>query len=303
MATSTTVNLITNYSTSQVSATVGTITPQPLEFGEVSGAGFMQFIAVYSYPAPGVMPSTSYGAPQSISSLTFSTNPATYPQSISITATCSTGHNCAVDYPTLGTHLCTGTTTCTYTYSQAALAAGTYSTYYGHDITTGSTTTGTTLTVDQNSTPETLSTLTGNQATPYTSNTVGYGTPYPANTQIAWNLWLNNQIAAPGSVGGSNTLFYNLNNQVGCWSWVFNTVGNANYIANSTSGYWCGYVPVSVQNATSILTLTPSGNVLTGVHYPINIYTKSPSNTITFDLYNAILGSAFTPARFLTRGK
>ena len=71
-----------------------------------------------AYPPNGVMPSVSFGsvqqAPSQAPSLSISPNPATYGQSITITATCpQSTDTCAIDYPSLGTHIAEGTGTAT----------------------------------------------------------------------------------------------------------------------------------------------------------------------------------------------
>ena len=99
-----------------------------------------QWLRTRAYPPNGVMPSVSFGSVQQTSgaSLTISPNPATYGQSITITATCLVSTDtCAIDYPSLGTHIAEGTGTATYTYNAFALGAGTYSYFYANDLTAG----------------------------------------------------------------------------------------------------------------------------------------------------------------------
>ena len=76
---------------------------------------------VRAYPPNGVMPSVSFGAVQLSVSLSISPNPSTYGQSVTLTATCPIGDSCAIDYPSLGTAIATGTGSATYTYNAFAL--------------------------------------------------------------------------------------------------------------------------------------------------------------------------------------
>ena len=110
-----------------------------------------QWLRTRAYPPSGVMPSVTFGAVQSASaSLTISPNPATYGKNITITATCPVSTNsCAIDYPSLGTTLASGTGSATYTYNAFVLGVGTYSSFYANDITLGTNSIGQTLTVNK----------------------------------------------------------------------------------------------------------------------------------------------------------
>jgi hypothetical protein len=141
------------------------------------------------------------------------------------------------------------------------------------------------ITITQNITTLSVSTTQSNQAIPYSVNTIGAGSDFPVANQITYNLWLNNNIVGT-TTSTSNTAFFNLYNLTGCWSWVFNTVGNANYIANSVSAsQWCGYVPLKLQNTSNTWSIAPPSNTFLGnFYYPYKLYTQSPSNQITFNL-------------------
>ena len=150
------------------------------------------------------------------------------------------------------------------------------------------------ITITQNITTLSISTTQSNQIIPYSVNTIGAGSNFPVANQITYNLWLNNNIVGT-TTSTSNTAFFNLYNLTGCWSWVFNTVGNANYIANSVSAsQWCGYVPLKLQNVSKTWSIAPPSNTFLGnFYYPFKLYTQSPSNQITFNL-NQTMGSTTT---------
>ena len=105
----------------------------------LSTQGFYAYwLRTRAYPPNGVMPSVSFGAVQAPVSLSISPNPATYGQSITITATCVPNTDtCTIDYPSLGKQIATGTGSATYTYAAYALQAGTYSSFYANDTTLG----------------------------------------------------------------------------------------------------------------------------------------------------------------------
>jgi len=251
-----------------------------------------------AYPPNGVMPSVSFGSVQSTASasLSLSPNPATYGQSITITATCTLSTDtCAIDYPSLGTHIAEGTGTATYTFNAFALGAGTYSYFYANDITAGTASAGATLTINKNST-YTLSITgitTGNLQ--YSGvNQTATATIKTYHNQLTANLWLNNV-----QVGSTNTvLTYNAPYDIGSWTLTFNSLGNANYTAATTSASYTNYVPVYLQNVTKTASITPS-NLSIFSYYPIKLYTSSPTNTITYNLnqtFNSIVTNLQTNA-------
>ena len=112
-------------------------------------AAYIYWLRTRAYPPNGVMPSVSFGAVQSASaSLSISPNPATYGQSITITATCPVSTDtCAIDYPSLGTAIATGTGSATYTWNTTKEGIGTFSSFYAVDGTQNT-----------NSTPQSLTT-------------------------------------------------------------------------------------------------------------------------------------------------
>ena len=65
-----------------------------------------EWTRIRTYPPDGIMPATTFNTIQTNSgsgggsaTLSISTNPATYGQGVTVTATCATGDSCAVDYP------------------------------------------------------------------------------------------------------------------------------------------------------------------------------------------------------------
>ena len=133
-----------------VTGTYSITTPTAIGLGtSASNSAFFQWFRVRAYPPSGVMPSVSFGAVQSIyPTLSISPNPATYGQSVTITATCPVSTDtCAIDYPSLGTAIATGTGSATYTWNTTKEGIGTFSSFYANDITQGT-----------NSTPQSLTT-------------------------------------------------------------------------------------------------------------------------------------------------
>ena len=90
-------------------------------------------------PPNNVNPTVTYGSLNVLStSLSISPNPATYGQSITITATCpNPTDTCVIDYPSLGTAIATGTGSATYTWNTTKEGIGTFSSFYANDITQG----------------------------------------------------------------------------------------------------------------------------------------------------------------------
>ena len=130
----------------------------PITFGERFSNGYtgqsmndiIYWLRTRAYPPSGVMPSVTFGAVQQAPQITLSIspNPATYGQSITITATCpASTDTCAIDYPSLGTAIATGTGSATYTWNTTKEGIGTFSSFYANDITQGT-----------NSTPQSLTT-------------------------------------------------------------------------------------------------------------------------------------------------
>jgi hypothetical protein len=278
----------------------GTLTTNPmasqsvyLAFGGGPGSStagsdmYYNWLRIRAYPPNGVMPSVSFGAVHSVT-LSITPNPATYGQSITLTATClPSTDSCAIDYPSLGTAIATGTGTATYTYNAFALGAGTYGSFYANDITAGTNSTPQTLTVNKNSTY--AFTLTGIS----TGNLLYTGTNQTATATIATH---NNQLLGTlylNTVPVKNTttaLSYNSPSAIGNWDLTFNTTGNPNYTAKSLSANYINYVAVSLENITKTSSITPA-NLTVSSYYPIKLYTTSPANTIIYSLnqtYNSI---------------
>ena len=288
---------LTNY-TSTVSTSVSSVNSTLYIGGQVqngaSGDTVIQWINTRAYPPNGVMPSVSFGAVQSITpQLSITPNPATYGQSVTITATCPNGDTCAIDYPSLGTAIATGTSSVSYTYSAYSLGAGTYSSFYADDPTLATNSTGQTLTIDQNSTYTFTLTSCGSQAYPYSCNTIG--TISTHNNQLSANLYLNSNLIGSTTTTISNTI----TNQIGVYNYVFNTSGNTNYTSKSASAQYIQYVPLYLNNVSAtglVLTKTINSSAISSSYswdnyYPIKLYTQSPSPNINYTLIQTI-GSA-----------
>ena len=258
---STSITSYLNYA-SLLSYTSATATGTNPALNDYDTSIFYQWLRTRAYPPSGVMPTVSFGPMQSPQSLTLSItpNPSTYGQSVTITATGPSTNTIDIDYPTLGTHIATGTGSATYTYTAYSLAAGTYSSFYANDPSTGTNTIGFTLTVNKNSTYPFTLTSCGLRQYPYTCNTVGTVTTH--NSQITASLYLGS-----GLLGSTNAIISNvIANSVGNFNYVFSTAGDQNYTSNSISNSLEEYVPLNLYYANQISsqvqnTITPSGFV------------------------------------------
>ena len=249
-----------------------------------------------AYPPSGVMPSTTFGTLTAATTLSISPNPSIYGQAITLTASCaSPTDTCDIDYPSLGTHIATGTGSATYTYTSGALGAGTYSSYYANDITTGQVSSGIVLTINKDKPIMVLNNCT-NEALPYTCTTTG--TFYAINTislenQDPARLYLNNALLGT-TTSSTNTLSDVVSNLIGTHAYVFNSLGGANYTANSIAVSWTAYAQVFAENVTSTgatktFTLIPTNSPrLWPTYYPIKIYTTSPNTLVNFTLNQTI---------------
>ena len=298
MNSATSLQMFINYT--QIYSTTSAVSESPTYFdiqpsawsGATSYPVYVYWLRTRAYPPNGVMPSISFGSVQQTPSvsLSLSPNPATYGQSITITATCPVSTDtCTIDYPSLGMHIAQGTGTATYTFNAFALGAGTYSYFYANDITSNTVSAGAMLTINKNSTYSLSITgiTTGNLQ--YSGiNQTATATIKTYNNQLTANLWLNNvQVGSTNSV-----LTYNAPYYIGSWVLTFNSLGNANYTATTTSASYINYVPVYLENTTKTASITPS-NLSIFSYYPIKLYTNSPTNTITYNL-NQTFNTAIT---------
>lgn len=253
-------------------------------FGGLGGlTAHSTWIRVREYPPSGVMPSVTYGSPQSLTGLSFSpSSTVSYGTSVSVSMTCiPSSDTCAVQAP-LGTNLCTGTGSCTYTIPNYP-AAGTY-TYYGNDITLGT---------------NVNAVLTVNQATPLlyfpTQCTTGTWAISPCVTtakivtvanQLQANFYLNNALITNTYTQATNALA-----ELGSWVYTFNTLGNGNYFASSNSYNFSTYEGVFLKNVSSTGAVqTATANAVRtykwNTYYPIQLSTQSPSNVLSYSLYS-----------------
>ena len=300
---STEVNLYNNYilNTQQASLPTAAMTIGVGPGGGVSGTAIMTWIRARVAPPNNVQPTVTFGSLQSPAtlSLTFTpSSPITYGTSVSATATCTPStDSCAVQQP-LGTNLCTGTGSCTYSIPNY-LAAGSY-TYYANDLTLGT------------NQPETL---TVNKATPLLyfnsplcQTQVWTGTPCTTTAivnslynQVIANFYLNNNLLGLAGQCGNYTYcsLSDTENSIGVYAYTFNTLGNGNYLAASNTLSYDFYENVYAKNVLStgaIQTTTfayPTSPFTYNTYYPIKLYTSSPVNTLSYSLYQ-ILGASTT---------
>ena len=193
--------------------------------------GPIDYIRTRAYPSSGVMPSVSFGAVQTVvPTLIITHNPATYGSSITITATCLGGGTCAIDYPSLGTAIVTGTGSATYTYNAFALGVGTYSSFYANDITAGTNSTGQTLTISKATPVITLPNFPANYVynginATATANIISY------NNQLSANAFVNNVLITSFDTANTVTLGASAGNYI----FTANTLGNGNYTSASVT--------------------------------------------------------------------
>ena len=236
-----------------------------------------------AYPPSGVMPSVTFGAVQLVYPiLSISPNPATYGQSITITATCNPTDTCAIDYPSLGTTLATGTGSATYTYTAFSLAAGTYSSFYANDITQGTNSTPQKLTINKASVSPSCSfagASIANDTTQQTFIAQNYlnCTMSNHNNQLTVNLYYNGTIVKSGSAVSYLTKFDNYNN-----SFTYNTIGNTNYTAGSFVGH-IDYLLYKLISATN-LGATAYETSTVNPQYTFNITKAAQNATLTLNV-------------------
>ena len=251
-----------------------------------------------------VMPTTTIGSLVLSPTISISPNPAAYGQ-LPITITCTAPSGSSTDtiqcQAPLGTTLCTGTGSCTYTIPNGnPLALGTY-TYYVNDITTGATSSSNLIV--QKDTPVDVIT---NVSQGWTS-TSGYSTPIIGSFNTYNNILAEQEITGTLSCTGigtgstttsSNSVSFPLSNSIGNFPCTFSTTGSANYnSASATPVDNLVYVPLNCQTASTTYALSPSNTVtqafspVNSIWYPLKCYTNSPSSSIFFSL-NGILPSA-----------
>lgn len=211
------------------------------------------------------MPATTFGAAvtnggsSGSATLSISANPITYGQSVTISATCGAGDSCAVDYPSLGTAVATGTGSASYSIPAFGWAAGTYSSFYANDITAAVNSVGQSLTINKNSSYSVSLTYRGasvsnGQSFPNNLNASGdlVGSVATHNNQLTASLEYDAASSAVCSSATSCTYNSVWNDKSNWGNW---TAGNANY----TSKYInisIGYVPYVIVTAPS----TPATN-------------------------------------------
>ena len=229
---------------------------------KVAKAGTQYFTWVRSriYPPSGVMPATTFGAAvtnggsSGSATLSISANPITYGQSVTISATCSAGDSCAVDYPSLGTAIATGTGSASYSIPAFGWAAGTYSSFYANDITAAVNSVGQSLTINKNSSYSVSLTYRGaavvnGQAFNNNLNASGYliGNVATHNSQLSAKLEYN--VASPAVCSSTTGCSYNS---------VWNDKNNwANWSAGNTN-YTSRYINISIDYVPYVVVSSPS---------------------------------------------
>ena len=268
-----------------VSSTSGFGASTALYFG-LANDWNAKWVRLRMQPPNNIQPTVTFGSIQSIASSSLTFNPSAqvaYGTSVSATATCLlSSDTCAVQSP-LGTNLCSGTGSCTYSIPNY-LAAGSY-TYYANDLTLGTNQAGA-LTVNQatillyfNSPLCQTQVWTGTACTT-TANIVSI------NNQLTGNFYLNNVFLA-----STNTITSDTENSIGAYAYTFNTLGNGNYLAASNTLSFDFYENVYAKNvlhsgAVSISTFAyPTSPFTYNTYYPIKLYTSSPVNTLSYSLY------------------
>ncbi len=232
-------------------------------------------------------------------------NPTIYGQSTTITATCSPSTDtCAVDYPSLGTHLCSGTTTCSYTYLSGNLAAGTYSSYYANDITAGTASAGNTLTVNKDTPSESL-----NNVSQSWTGTSGYSSTITGSFTAANTALAENQITATlsctnlgsgSTTSTTNSVSLGISNTIGGFPCTFSSAATGNYnAANAVPVNNIIATPLYFQTYNALFTLTPANQIpqafapINSIYYPAKLYVTSPNSLISYTL-NGVLPTATT---------
>ena len=258
-----------NYANSLAGTLTSSSASQPVAFSAQNGgtahSAFLQWIRIRTYPPSGVMPATTFGAAvtnggsSGSATLSISANPITYGQSVTISATCGAGDSCAVDYPSLGTAVATGTGSASYSIPAFGWAAGTYSSFYANDITAAVNSVGQSLTINKNSSYSVSLTYRGasvsnGQSFPNNLNASGdlVGSVATHNNQLTASLEYDAASSAVCSSATSCTYNSVWNDKSNWGNW---TAGNANY----TSKYInisIGYVPYVIVTAPS----TPATN-------------------------------------------
>jgi hypothetical protein len=279
--------LITNYATTQV-----TETQNPLAYGTltVPSYGFVdiiyQWIRARTAPPNNIQPTAIFGPfqPAGLPSISLGANPITYGASTTVTATCTPNTDtCGVESP-LGTSLCSGTGSCTYTIPN--YPAGGTETYYANDITKGIHTSGA-LTVNQ-ATPllyyqaTCANTIFGGSSCTTTANIVSI------NNQLTGNFFLNS-----GLLGSTTTTISNSIGELGSFTYTFNTLGNGNYVTARNSYTFYMDENAFVENTIATRLLTEASTPFTfNTYYPIEIYTQSPLASLAYTLTGAYFANA-----------
>lgn len=235
------------------------------------------------YPPNNIMPTVTASAVTASSSLSITINPSsmTYGSTSTITATClPSTDTCDVDAP-LGTHLCTGTGTCSYT--TPILAAGTY-TYYANDITAVQTKSGT-LTVNKATPAITLPSFPAN----FIYN--GNGAIITANIVTLFNQVQANDFINSASLAAFITQNTFTETNAGTYVIVANSLATANYIAASVTN-------TLVISPLTVNIIKTSGIFLYGTNNLITATSNDPTETVRLYIGGTLVASGTGSASY-----
>lgn len=286
-----------NYNT-KLSSTDSSITISPSNYDLfISNGGnadavsiTIKYLRSRATPPNNLMPIPTFNTIHlSLPILTITPSTILYGSSIIITASCPTSSDtCAIDYPNLGTQIAVGTGTVTYTYSKYVLGAGTYSSFYANDITSGLNTTPQTLTISKNysniffiskcsqpilivnSSPNPC--ITKAQIPSYKNQTIG-------------KIYLNNVYENETSILKNTTSYAFNTSKIGHYIFNFTTAGNQNYSANTILYNTTDEMIISAQNTIGIKNINTTSSPYTwNTLYPIKISAKA-ANTLNYTLF------------------
>ena len=246
-----------------------------------------KWILVAVAPPANIMPSTSYGALNAVSSASINLPASTgYGVSFNIVGTCLGTDTCNIYNTANGVLIATGTTTATYATGVLSVGAHTYNAVDSSSHTSSGTQT---LTVTQGTPVVTLPSFPANQV--YSSSPITItANIVSVNNQLTANVWITNINIASFT---TQTTFNVNGNVLGIYTVVANTLGNGNYVAATTTNTFVIYVPFAAQNTIGIASITPTSSPFTwNTYYPAYLSVNSPSATLNYSLTQVISSTA-----------
>ncbi len=231
-----------------------------------------------TYPQNGLMPNIEMSSVENtLPTITISPSEIDSNEQANVVAQCvGTQSTCAIDYPILGNVLVTGTGSATYTFDAFSLSAGTYSSFYANDISTGFNSVGAALTV--------YPALVGNYLT--ISNTTVDAANQPETIAYSWK---------GGKPPYSGNIIVNAGNTAISESSFSGVASTSNTLLFTIPQGTYGYLNISASLLDSLgVSNTLAGQILVGntptaqiSATPNTIYTGE-SATISLDVYNGI---------------